>query len=125
MDSFKFHNGWHRKHTRNIPEFPAPSPLLLFSGSRRVRVQLILSLTLLLPQISLCFPAENSNLQQIGIRALVFGLRLMAPETRSQDARRMANSLEAVHQRINGIEVKLQAQSDDLAQLKTMMMELA
>ena len=49
----------------------------------------------------------------------------MAPETRSQDARRMADSLEAVHQRINGIEVKLQAQSDDLAQLKVMMKEIA
>ena len=41
----------------------------------------------------------------------------MAPETRSQDARRMVDSLEAVNQRIDGI-------SDDLAQLKAMMKEI-
>ena len=49
----------------------------------------------------------------------------MAPETRSQDVRRMDDSLEAVNQRVNGIEVKLHAQSDDLAQLKAMMKEMA
>jgi len=49
----------------------------------------------------------------------------MAPETRSQDIRRMDDSLEAANQRVNGIEVKLHAQSDDLAQLKAMMKEMA
>jgi len=49
----------------------------------------------------------------------------MAPETRSQDVRRMDDSLEAANQRVNGIEVKLHAQSDDLAQLKAMMKEMA
>ena len=49
----------------------------------------------------------------------------MAPETRSQDVRRMDDSLEVANQRVNGIEVKLHAQSDDLAQLKAMMKEMA
>ena len=49
----------------------------------------------------------------------------MAPETSSQDVRRMDDSLEAANQRVNGIEVKLHAQSDDLAQLKAMMKEMA
>nr|TKR65765.1 hypothetical protein D5086_0000317890 [Populus alba] len=49
----------------------------------------------------------------------------MAPETRSQDVRRMDDSLEAANQRVNGIENKLHAQSDDLAQLKAMMKEMA
>ena len=49
----------------------------------------------------------------------------MAPETRSQDVRRMDDSLEAANQRVNGIEVKLHAQSNDLAQLKAMMKEMA
>ena len=48
----------------------------------------------------------------------------MAPETRSQDVRRMDDSFEAANQRVNGIEVKLHAQSDDLAQLKAMMKEM-
>ena len=48
----------------------------------------------------------------------------MAQETRSQDVRRMDDSLEAANQRVNGIEVKLHAQSDDLAQLKAMMKEM-
>ena len=65
------------------------------------------------------------NLQQIGMRAHVFGLNKMAPETRSQDVRRMNDSLEAANQRVNGIEVKLHAQSNDLAQLKAMMKEMA
>uniref|UniRef100_A0A6N2KD33 Uncharacterized protein n=1 Tax=Salix viminalis TaxID=40686 RepID=A0A6N2KD33_SALVM len=37
----------------------------------------------------------------------------------------MEDSLEAANQRINGIKVKLHAQSDDLAQLKAMMLEIA
>ena len=65
------------------------------------------------------------NLQQIGIRAHVFGLREMAPETKSQDVRRIEDSLKAANQRFNGMEAKLHAQSDDLAQLKAMMKEIA
>uniref|UniRef100_A0A6N2MPH0 Ty3 transposon capsid-like protein domain-containing protein n=1 Tax=Salix viminalis TaxID=40686 RepID=A0A6N2MPH0_SALVM len=53
------------------------------------------------------------------------GLSNMAPKTRSQDVRRMEDSLEVANQRVNGMEAKLQAQSDDLAQLKTMMKEIA
>ena len=37
----------------------------------------------------------------------------------------MEDSLEAANQRVNGMETKLQAQSDDLAQLKAMMKEIA
>ena len=49
----------------------------------------------------------------------------MASETRSQDVRRMDDSLEVANQRVNGIEIKLHAQLDDLAQLKAMMKEMA
>lgn len=49
----------------------------------------------------------------------------MAPETRSQDVRRMEESLEAANQRVNGVETRLHSQSDDLAQLKAMMKEMA
>ena len=49
----------------------------------------------------------------------------MASETRSQDVRRMDDSLEVVNQRINGMEVRLDAQSDDLTQIKAMMKEMA
>ena len=49
----------------------------------------------------------------------------MAPETRSQDVRKMEESLEAANQRIDGVETSLHAQSDDLAQLKAMMKEMA
>jgi hypothetical protein len=37
----------------------------------------------------------------------------------------MGDSLEAANQRVNGIEVKLHAHSDDLAQLKAIMKEMA
>ena len=49
----------------------------------------------------------------------------MAPETRSQDVRRMEDSLEAANQRINGIEVTVHALSDDMTQLKAMVKEMA
>ena len=49
----------------------------------------------------------------------------MPPETRSQDVRRCDDSLEAANQKINGIKVKLNAQSDDLSKLKAMMKEMA
>ena len=39
--------------------------------------------------------------------------------------RRVDDFLEAANQRVNGIEVKLNAQSNDLALLKTMMKEMA
>jgi len=49
----------------------------------------------------------------------------MTLETRSQIGRRTDDSLEATNQKVNGIEVKLHAQSDDLAYLKAMMKEMA
>uniref|UniRef100_A0A6N2LYE1 Uncharacterized protein n=1 Tax=Salix viminalis TaxID=40686 RepID=A0A6N2LYE1_SALVM len=49
----------------------------------------------------------------------------MAPETRSQDVRRMDDYLEALNQMINGMEVRLDAQSDDLTQIKAMIKEIA
>ena len=49
----------------------------------------------------------------------------MPPETRSQDVRRCDDSLEAANQRIDGIEITLNTQSDDLGQLKAMMREIA
>lgn len=75
------------------------------------------------PQI---LPLLHLDLQQIGVRA--FRLRInkkMAPETRSQDMRKMEESLEAANQRIDGVETSLHAQSDDLAQLKAMIKEMA
>jgi uncharacterized coiled-coil protein SlyX len=65
------------------------------------------------------------NLQQSGIRASSLDLLKMPPETRSQDVRRCDGSLEAANQRIDGIEIKLNTQSDDLGQLKAMMKEIA
>nr|TKS12908.1 hypothetical protein D5086_0000058600 [Populus alba] len=49
----------------------------------------------------------------------------MPPETRSQDVRRCDDSLEAANQRIDGIEITLNTQSDDLGQLKAMIREIA
>ena len=49
----------------------------------------------------------------------------MPPETRSQDVRRCDDSLEAANRRIDGIEIKLNTQSDDLGQLKAMIKEIA
>ena len=53
----------------------------------------------------------------------------MAPETRSQDFRRIDESLEAANQRISGLEARMDArmdaQSDDLTQIKLMIKELA
>ena len=63
-------------------------------------------------------PAEILTRNKLVSEPVVFGLRLMAPETRSQDVRRMEESLEAVNRRINGMEAKLDALSDDMTQLK-------
>ena len=49
----------------------------------------------------------------------------MPPKTRSQDVRRCDDSLEAANQRIDGIEIKINTQSDDLGQLKAMIKEIA
>ena len=49
----------------------------------------------------------------------------MPLETRSQDVRRCDDSLEAANQRIDGIEITLNTQSDDLGQLKAMIKEMA
>ena len=49
----------------------------------------------------------------------------MAPETRSQDIRRIDESLEVAHQKNNSLNIRMQAHSDDLAQLKSMIKDLA